>query len=131
MAKKRRFHPTVADDLKFATDYYDDISVDLGNRFRSAFRDRLRTCRNAQSLLAAFTESCVWQRFIVFPMSCCSRTATSLSQFLASSMLPLIRVVGSSVRCEAGGVQHGFYARPLAHLPCLATRAGLGTISGS
>jgi plasmid stabilization system protein ParE len=42
MAKKRRFHPTVADDLKFATDYYDDISVDLGNHFRSTFRDRLR-----------------------------------------------------------------------------------------
>jgi hypothetical protein len=24
--------------------------------------------------------------------------------------------------------QHGFYARPSAHLPCLATRAGVGTI---
>ena len=27
--------------------------------------------------------------------------------------------------------QHGFYARPSAHLPWLVTRAGLGTISRS
>ena len=27
--------------------------------------------------------------------------------------------------------QHGFYARPAAHLPTLSTRAGLGTIFGS
>ena len=27
--------------------------------------------------------------------------------------------------------QHGFYARPSAHLPCLATMAGLGRITRS
>ena len=42
MAKKRRYHPSVADDLSAAVNFYDDISVDLGNRFRASVRDRLR-----------------------------------------------------------------------------------------
>ena len=42
MAKKRRYHPSVVDDLSAAVSYYDDISVDLGNRFRASVRDRLR-----------------------------------------------------------------------------------------
>lgn len=42
MAKKRRYHPLVSDDLSSAAGYYDDISVELGNRFRASVRDRLR-----------------------------------------------------------------------------------------
>ena len=42
MASIRRYHPSVADDLSVATDYYDDISADLGNRFRTSVRARLR-----------------------------------------------------------------------------------------
>ena len=42
MAKVRRYHPLVADDLSAATGYYDEISPDLGNRFRSSVRARLR-----------------------------------------------------------------------------------------
>ena len=42
MARKRRYHPQVADDLSTAVGYYDDISVDLGNRFRASIRKRLR-----------------------------------------------------------------------------------------
>ncbi len=35
MAERLRFHPLVAADLRNATRWYDDISIDLGNRFRS------------------------------------------------------------------------------------------------
>ena len=42
MASIRRYHPSVADDLSAATAYYDEISADLGNRFRASVRGRLR-----------------------------------------------------------------------------------------
>ena len=42
MASIRRYHPLVADDLSAATGYYDEISTDLGNRFRASIRARLR-----------------------------------------------------------------------------------------
>ena len=42
MASIRRYHPLVADDLSAATGYYDEISADLGNRFRASVRARLR-----------------------------------------------------------------------------------------
>ena len=41
MAESLRFHPLVADDLSAATAWYDDISVELGNRFRRAVDSRL------------------------------------------------------------------------------------------
>ena len=40
MADSLRFHPLVAEDLQAATKWYDDISVDLGNRFRRAVNSR-------------------------------------------------------------------------------------------
>ncbi len=43
MANTRRYHPLVVDDLSGAVAYYDEISVDLGNRFREAVRDRIET----------------------------------------------------------------------------------------
>jgi len=43
MARTRRYHPLVAQDLAAAVAYYDDISVDLGNRFRASVRDRMST----------------------------------------------------------------------------------------
>ncbi len=43
MARMRRYHPLVADDLATAVSYYDDISVDLGNRFRASVRDLIAT----------------------------------------------------------------------------------------
>jgi plasmid stabilization system protein ParE len=42
MGKVRRYHPMVAADLSDATSFYDEISTDLGNRFRDAVRERLR-----------------------------------------------------------------------------------------
>ena len=38
MARNRRYHPLVAEDLSKATDHYDAISVELGNRFRGSVR---------------------------------------------------------------------------------------------
>ena len=40
MADRLRFHPLVAEDLREATRWYDEISVDLGNRFRSQVNAR-------------------------------------------------------------------------------------------
>ena len=42
MARRRRYHPFVASDLAAAVAHYDNISVELGNRFRSSVRDRIR-----------------------------------------------------------------------------------------
>ncbi|WP_425395682.1 type II toxin-antitoxin system RelE/ParE family toxin [Aeoliella sp.] len=36
MDERLRLHPLVADDLQAATVWYDNISVELGNRFRNA-----------------------------------------------------------------------------------------------
>jgi len=41
MARKRRYHPLIVNDLAAAVTYYDGISVDLGNRFRASVRNRL------------------------------------------------------------------------------------------
>ena len=43
MARTRRYHPSVVDDLAVAVAHYDNISVDLGNRFRSSVRSRIET----------------------------------------------------------------------------------------
>jgi len=36
MAESLRFHPLVADDLEAASNWYDGISIKLGNRFRAS-----------------------------------------------------------------------------------------------
>ena len=41
MAEPLRFHPLVADDLEAAAAWYDEISIELGNRFRAAVDSRL------------------------------------------------------------------------------------------
>jgi len=41
MADPLRFHPLVSDDLSAATSWYDNISVELGNRFRRSIDARL------------------------------------------------------------------------------------------
>ena len=42
MANTRRYHPDVASDLAAATAYYDNVSLELGNRFRTSVRDRIK-----------------------------------------------------------------------------------------
>lgn len=41
MAEPLHFHPLVADDLAAAAAWYDEISIELGNRFRRAVDSRL------------------------------------------------------------------------------------------
>ena len=41
MASPLRFHPEVAADLEAATQWYDEISIQLGNRFRRAINRSL------------------------------------------------------------------------------------------
>ncbi len=41
MADPLRFYPLVADDLSAATAWYDEISPEIGNRFRTAVDSRL------------------------------------------------------------------------------------------
>jgi len=41
MAEPLRFHPLVADDLEAAAKWYDEISPELGNRFRATVDSRL------------------------------------------------------------------------------------------
>jgi hypothetical protein len=40
MAEPLRFHPLVADDLETAANWYDDISIEVGNRFRASVDSR-------------------------------------------------------------------------------------------
>jgi hypothetical protein len=50
MARPNLYHPNFASDLKVATDYYDGISIDLGNRFRTSVRDRIRQINGTPEL---------------------------------------------------------------------------------
>lgn len=40
MAERLRFHPLVVDDLETASNWYDAISIELGNRFRASVDSR-------------------------------------------------------------------------------------------
>lgn len=42
MANKLRIHPLVVGDIAVATRWYDDISSELGNRFRSALAQAIK-----------------------------------------------------------------------------------------
>ncbi len=39
--KIRRYHPQFVADLRIATSYYDDISINLGNRLRATIQKHL------------------------------------------------------------------------------------------
>ena len=41
-SKRRRYHPKFFADLKTALDYYDEISTELGNRFRAEIKSRTK-----------------------------------------------------------------------------------------
>lgn len=60
MVRTRRYHPLAAEDLAAAARYYDDVSIDLGNRFRDSVSDRLES-------LAEYPESyaCIHEQFRV------------------------------------------------------------------
>ena len=59
MADALRFHPLVAEDIRLASQWYDKISVDLGNRFRRAVDSRLDTVELRRNRLEGCRKSCV------------------------------------------------------------------------
>lgn len=56
MARSRRYHPLVADDLANAVGHYDEVSVELGNRFRDAIRERLESITDFPESYACIKE---------------------------------------------------------------------------
>lgn len=58
MARTRRYHPLVAKDLAAAVSHYDNISLDLGNRFRAAIRDRVGIITDRPGSLSPIHEQC-------------------------------------------------------------------------
>ena len=61
MARTRKYHPLVADDLAAAVAYYDDISVELGNRFRASVRDRIETITERPDSFGRVREELGWR----------------------------------------------------------------------
>lgn len=81
MARIRRYHPLVADDLAAAVAYYDNISVDLGNRFRASVRYRLETITERPDSFGRIHEQ-LRQRWLTdSPMSYFSNIKMKQSQF--------------------------------------------------
>ncbi len=59
MAKTlRRYHPLVAEDLAAVVAHYDDISLELGNRFRESVRACLETIANRPDSFGRIHEQC-------------------------------------------------------------------------
>jgi hypothetical protein len=58
MARPRRYHPLVANDVAGAVAYYDNISIELGNRFRGSVRDRIDTITDRPDSFGRVHEQC-------------------------------------------------------------------------
>ena len=58
MANRRRYHPLVAGDLADATRHYDNISKELGNRFRSSVQDRIEAITETPDSFGRIHEAC-------------------------------------------------------------------------
>jgi len=57
MAERLRFHPLMVSDLRNAIRWYDDISVELGNRFRKSVDGRFDAItQRPESFAFAFEE---------------------------------------------------------------------------
>lgn len=66
MARQRRYHPAFAADLSAANVYYDKISADLGNRFRSMVRLQLAAIAERPALFGRIHDNiraCMVNRF--------------------------------------------------------------------
>jgi plasmid stabilization system protein ParE len=67
MADRLRFHPLVAQDLHDAIDWYDNISVELGNRFRTLVNDRFDEIERMPSSFAIAFDEIQFARIRKFP----------------------------------------------------------------
>lgn len=67
MGKSRRYHPGFVADLSAATNYYDSISAELGNRFRLAVRERLTAVADSPRSFGKIYENARAVRISRFP----------------------------------------------------------------
>ena len=69
MPNQIRFHYRVPDDLKNAFDYYDEISIDVSNRFRVAVSGCFKTILENPALYAIVYDDVRVVRVKKFPYS--------------------------------------------------------------
>lgn len=67
MADRLRFHPLVAEDLRVATEWYDGISLNLGNTFRMHVNARFDDIGQRPESFAAAFEDVRFVRIKRFP----------------------------------------------------------------
>lgn len=67
MAEQLRFHPLVAEDLKAAVGWYDDISPGLGDRFRIAVEQRFDSVAEFPESFGIVFQNARAARISVFP----------------------------------------------------------------
>ena len=58
MARMRRYHPLVVKDVAASVAHYDNISLDLGNRFRASIRDRIEAITARPDSFGVIHEQC-------------------------------------------------------------------------
>jgi plasmid stabilization system protein ParE len=67
MGSPLRFHPLVAEDIRLASEWYDEISLDLGNRFRRAVDGRFDAVELRPELFGRVAEELRAVRLEGFP----------------------------------------------------------------
>lgn len=67
MADRLQFHPLVVTDLREASQWYDEISADLGNRFRSQVDIRFDDVTQRPESFAVAFDDCHFARIHRFP----------------------------------------------------------------
>lgn len=67
MANKVTFHPLVAEDIRAAVEFYDRISVVLGNRLRASVRSRFSEIGNQPELFGRLHENLRLAKTTRFP----------------------------------------------------------------
>jgi hypothetical protein len=89
MGNRRRYHPLVAGDLTDATRHYDNISKELGNRFRHSVRDRIDAITERPDSFGRIHEMCRTAMLNHFPyvilFECEKQVITILGIFHAAS----------------------------------------------
>jgi hypothetical protein len=131
MAKFSRFHPLVADDLSFATGYYNDVASDLGNRFRNSVRQRLKSiqdCPESYGVIHQQIRAVILSRF---PYVILFELREAPFSFSASFTRPLIAPGGSIAQFEIANSQGGTarMARSRSHRMLHRTAANSGAAS--
>ena len=89
--KTRRYHPNFVADLRNATQYYDDISLDIGNQLRDEIKSRIELIASTSEGFATIHNSVRALRLKKFPYVILYRSYADHVQFVGL-------VLGSSER---------------------------------